>query len=251
VLHLQIVSTAIASLFTLFSVGMAGNTIYLAMHNLTTVETLDRGRRLYHLAIRVNSKDLQTMASRKSQQSSGFEQGPWVHTISYPLQPARSSQTHSPDAATDSVASDSAMPSIPGPERPQEEKTFAILRTYPGDNPWDLGVLNNMKQILGNSYIDWLLPFQYPPIYRHERGDQEYPFGPVVDRLKQEVGISADLSNARRRTGRQRKRRQRAIDDYDGSDLNQSDRSRRRRRKRRRRRESVSVEQSANEAQHP
>ncbi|KIV91288.1 hypothetical protein PV10_05843 [Exophiala mesophila] len=68
-------------------------------------------------------------------------------------------------------------------------RTFAILETEAGANPFDLGSFANFKQVMGNSLFDWLLPLRAPPLTDHSDPTGFYQFGPVLKSLRQEVGI--------------------------------------------------------------
>ncbi|KAL9086274.1 MAG: hypothetical protein Q9165_007189 [Trypethelium subeluteriae] len=86
---------------------------------------------------------------------------------------------------------------------PSQSKTFAIIQTSPGDNPWDLGLYENLKNVMGDRWWDWLLPLKYSPLCDHKSGTSEFPFGPVVDSLKKENGLS--LAGSKVRTRRRRR----------------------------------------------
>lgn len=67
---------------------------------------------------------------------------------------------------------------------------FAILRSQPGENPFDLGdPIQNLKQVMGHTLWDWLLPLRVAPCVYHSSTVSAYPMGPVVERLKREAGI--------------------------------------------------------------
>ena len=69
-------------------------------------------------------------------------------------------------------------------------QTYAIIRTEPGANPWDLGsYYENFKSVMGNYWWDWLLPLRHSPCCCHQNEASEFPFGPVVDRLKRKYGL--------------------------------------------------------------
>jgi palmitoyltransferase len=38
--------------------------------------------------------------------------------------------------------------------------TFAIVETSPSANPYDIGILGNWKQVMGNKWWEWVLPFK-------------------------------------------------------------------------------------------
>lgn len=245
-----IVATGIGGLFSLFSVGMAGNTIHLAFQNITTVETLDRARRFCHLAVFVNARELEAIITARSARSSNDAPSPYETTITYPLQPAPPRTSTERNSTTDDRVSE---PSRTGPALPsssREPRTFAVLRTHSGDNPWDLGPFSNWKQIMGARFVDWFLPIKHSPMCRRDRSDFEYPFGPVVDRLKREAGIPPAISTIRDR--KTRRRHSSVTRDSVNNSLSHSDsdHSRRRRRKRHRRRRSTREGHDASDATH-
>lgn len=94
---------------------------------------------------------------------------PWEGTITYPL------YTTTPTTTSGTVA--------PPP------RTFAILRTRPGMNPWDLGAGMNWRQVMGHSIWDWLVPLRRSPCASHTDIRSFYPLGRDVERLKEEAGL--------------------------------------------------------------
>jgi palmitoyltransferase len=84
-----------------------------------------------------------------------------------------------------------------GPEQPQDSaeskpayvRNFTILQTDAGDNPWDLGIIRNLKSVLGDRYLDWVLPIKYSPCTKHDRTDGHFEFGAVLQKLKQRAGV--------------------------------------------------------------
>ncbi|KAL8676654.1 MAG: hypothetical protein Q9186_006853 [Xanthomendoza sp. 1 TL-2023] len=100
-----------------------------------------------------------------------------------------------------------------GPD-PTSTRTFAILHSKPGENPWDLGYIRNFKAVMGEHWYDWILPIKRSPCTNHDRLDCEFETGPVVERMKREAGIDApspsetiDGKSRRHRRRRQRRRR--------------------------------------------
>jgi palmitoyltransferase len=70
----------------------------------------------------------------------------------------------------------------------QAKRTFAILTTNPGDNPWDLeSRLLNFKTVMGTKAWDWFLPIRESPCCNHEHSESRYALGPTVDLLKAKV----------------------------------------------------------------
>lgn len=163
-----------SAVFFFFSVGMAGSTIQLALKNFTTIENLNRTSQVYHLAVHVKTPDS------------------YFHTITY--QPSGPPVIRPPPTPVEELTEPASAPSVNAstilpPDSPNA-RSYAILRTNPGDNPWDIGPLANLRSILGDKWHDWLLPFKYSPICRHRHGDDsEFPFGPLVEELKAAAGI--------------------------------------------------------------
>jgi len=81
------------------------------------------------------------------------------------------------------------LPQDPAETKPVHVRNFMILQTDAGDNPWDLGVVRNLKSVLGDRYLDWMLPIKYSPCTKHDRTDGHFEFGPVLQKLKQRAGI--------------------------------------------------------------
>ncbi|EOD51004.1 Palmitoyltransferase pfa5 [Neofusicoccum parvum] len=132
------------ALFTLFAVGIFGNTFFLTMRNLTTVEALNRGNAVYNISILITP----AWCLRNNDEQYPFR------TTTYPGAPGA---------------------------------LYAILMTKPGDNPWDLGGFKNLKSVMGESIIDWFLPFKFSPCTNHDRQDAEFEMGPVVEWVKKDA----------------------------------------------------------------
>ena len=148
------------------------NSFNLALRNLTTIESLDKRYRTYFLAISISVDTL-----RRAEQSQ-------IHTVTYPFLPR------------DSAGNGSARREKTSRAILHEPRTFAIVETKPGDNPWDLGFSANVRSVMGDSWYDWLLPLKYSPSCDHHNDISEFPYGNVVERLKKENGlVPADLSS--------------------------------------------------------
>ena len=160
-----------ASMFELFTAGLTLSSLQFVFINTTSVENLSRKVKVYNLAIYM---------PRPPDPLSN----PPFRTITYPLtQPG-----------------DSSSPS--GPTR-----TFAILHTKPGENPWDLGPFGNFKQVMGEHWYDWVLPIKYSPLSNHDSGESDFVLGPVVQRLREEAGIALPQGESGRKSGRRKHRR--------------------------------------------
>lgn len=140
-------------MFGLFTLGMTGSSLQFVLLNSTTIENLSRHNKVWLLAIHMARPPNPPAAV-------GFS------TISYPL------------------ADTSATQQTSGPT-----KTFAILHSKPGENPWDLGLLKNFKTVLGEHWYDWIIPIKHSPCCNHDRGDSQFPIGAAVSRICESAGI--------------------------------------------------------------
>ncbi|GJN72187.1 DHHC zinc finger protein [Purpureocillium lilacinum] len=154
----------LSALFGFFTFAMALTSLRFIFTNITNIDIL-RKRQQFYLAVRV---------PRHSLKPNNFP------TIVYPLQPwppeppppANALPDHSLAARDD-----------------QAKRVFAILRTEPSQNPWDLGYWRNWKSVMGNSPIEWLLPIKHSPCCNHESMASDYPFGPLLDDLREKHGV--------------------------------------------------------------
>ena len=157
---------------------MTGSSLQFAIVNTTTIENLSRKTIVWTLAIYMPKLP---------------EATPGFRTISYSAGAAPEGSNTQPDHPSRGV------------------RTFAILYTKPGENPFDLGPYQNFKSIFGDYWYDWLLPIRYSPCCNHDRQEGEFAMGPVVQRMRREAGIEfpeeVDEKSHRRRRHRRRRRR--------------------------------------------
>jgi len=162
---------------------MAASSIQLALINCTTVENLTRKTHVWYLAVRVPESYQPPFGgpSGEAPNSTPFR------TVTYPLPQWIPTVTASLlGADTSTSPNDSASKRTnPAP------RTFVVLTSKPGVNPWDLGPLENMKQVLGFRWWDWLLPLKYSPCCNHESQQSVYALGPAVERMRKEAGLSS------------------------------------------------------------
>lgn len=141
--------------------------LHLALLNSSTIESLDRHTKVWTLAILIpRPKDYYNLPP---------DAYPPFPIVSYP----GTTSKISPNASTDTT-----------PEPPRRE--FAILDTHPGENPFDLGnPFANLKEVMGYSVLDWLLPVKNSPCSFHSNQESAFRLGPVVQRMKREAGLDA------------------------------------------------------------
>lgn len=133
---------------------MTGSSLQFLILNSTTIEFLSRHSKVWLLAVHIARPP-------SSPSAIGFS------TISYPLTGATSVQ-----------------------QPASSPKTFAILHSMPGENPWDLGPMENVKSVMGEHVYDWILPLKRSPCSNHDRGDSQFALGPVVERMRIEAGLA-------------------------------------------------------------
>lgn len=158
---------------------MTGSSLQFAIQNTTTIENLSRKTIVWTFALYMPRYP---------------EKTPGYRTISY----SAGATSEGPNAHTDHPS--------------HEVRTFAILYTKPGENPFDLGPYKNFMSVMGDHWYDWLLPIRYSPCCDHDRQEGQFAMGPVVQRMRREAGIELpeevdDEKPQRRRRHRRRRRR--------------------------------------------
>lgn len=150
----------LAALFAFFALGMTVTSGKYIFQNITNIDAL-RSNQEHTLAIRV---PLDTPSTQEY----------W--TVTYPL-PRPEGLTHDHNG---------------NPLAPRDEsarKTFAVVHTLPGENPWDLGPWRNFKQVMGNNVFEWLLPIKHSPCCDQDNMRSDYEMGPLVEELRERYNL--------------------------------------------------------------
>ncbi|KAK7946131.1 Palmitoyltransferase PFA5 [Apiospora aurea] len=147
--------------FGLFTFMMTITSLRYVLLNMTNVDLLGSRTKVYQLAVRIPR---------------GSEGTDRYHVINYPLERPSSSMGHE---ARDALAI----------------RTFAILRTEAGENPWDLGYWENWKEVMGTNIIDWLFPIRRSPCVKHDQTESFYRMGKIVDEVRARHGITPDSAD--------------------------------------------------------
>ncbi|KAI1092006.1 zf-DHHC-domain-containing protein [Rostrohypoxylon terebratum] len=161
----------LASFFGLFTFLMTVTSVRYIFLNMTNVDILGSQRKVHQLAVHVPR---------------GTEATDRYSIITYPLpKPEEETNGHSNDTARPrSVESRGVSPQpnrfSPSSRDDLANRTFAILKTEPGENPWDLGMWKNWQSVMGTNVLDWILPFRRSPLVNHESHDSFYPMGQVL-----------------------------------------------------------------------
>ena len=214
----------LSALFFLFSAGMSGSSLQLAIINSTTVENLSRRSKTWYVAVRIprsqearpvgNQQALMTITYPRPLGEQQLLQDRYV-ALSAPVpDPNTGTPKHGPDSreaheprspADQSPTSPST--GLPPPTHQTEQHLFAILASQPGENPFDLGPLANLKEVLGYRYRDWILPIKPSPCADHSSGVSLFKMGEVVRRMKEDAGLEEAHANRKHRRHRRRRGR--------------------------------------------
>ncbi|KAJ9196101.1 hypothetical protein DTO164E3_6231 [Paecilomyces variotii] len=159
-----LVVLGVSCFFGLFASGMTLSSLQLAMNNLTTIENIGHKTKVWTLAVHI-PRPHDIGIDPETQWAATFP------TVTYPA--PRSS------------------PLLRGQDSKSEDRrVFAILRTQPGENPWDLGsYMKNLQQVMGYTVADWLLPLKQSPCADHSSLESAFALGPAIQKLKREAGL--------------------------------------------------------------
>ncbi|KFZ11454.1 hypothetical protein V502_07538 [Pseudogymnoascus sp. VKM F-4520 (FW-2644)] len=164
---------AVSGFFGLFTFGMTCSSLQFVFANLTTIENLSKKRRAWLLAVLIPPT------------FSLPQQGNYPHiTYPLPLPPSEKSSSTAPSspasAPHDEIVSE---PEALSERDARATRTFAILQFAVGRNPWDLGAVGNWKSVMGNNFLDWVLPITQSPCRNHESHESQFETGRWVEEL--------------------------------------------------------------------
>ncbi|KAK3215694.1 hypothetical protein GRF29_8g821737 [Pseudopithomyces chartarum] len=136
----------LGGILMMFSAGMFFMTFWNQSINFTTIETLQRGG-VYNIAMRT------TQRTRPSSHGS-----------------RRNSSTQA----------NGEKPNVLKEVKLDDGREYVVFQTQPFVNPWDIGSKDNLRSIMGNGIIQWLLPFQKSPCIRHDDVRGEFGWSRAV-----------------------------------------------------------------------
>ncbi|KAI0138040.1 zf-DHHC-domain-containing protein [Hypoxylon sp. NC0597] len=161
----------LGAFFGLFTFLMTVTSMRYTFLNMTNVDELGARSKVYQLAVRVPR---------------GTESTDKFTTVTYPL-PKPGEATNGRVNGTARSRAVESRGSSPLPNQSSTSardelatRTFAILKTEPGENPWNLGMRRNWQTVMGTNVFDWMLPIRRSPCVNHESHDSFYPMGPVL-----------------------------------------------------------------------
>ncbi|KAJ9155370.1 Palmitoyltransferase [Pleurostoma richardsiae] len=171
-----VVALAIAGFFGLFVFTMAATAFRFIFLNLTNVDILRYKMKVHQLAVRVPT---------------GTQPTAEYGTITYPL-------PH-PAPATNGTPGNSRQSLVPVGRDALAIRTFAIVRTDRGENPWDLGLYRNWVSVMGPNVLDWILPIRESPCVYYDSKVSMYEMGPLYRALRARYGLE-DVSDGKEGT---------------------------------------------------
>lgn len=172
-----IVGLVLSSLFGFFSVTMTITALRFAFQNITNVD-LFRKNQTFRLAVRVPT------GTRSTDKFTTI-----TYPLSFPGEDSRAPGTAHSNGIDQSDGAGSIATNRIAPRDQRAKRTFAILQTQSGENPWHIGYLENFKSVMGDSVLEWLLPLRHSPCTRHDSMVSDYQFGPLVEQLKKRYGL--------------------------------------------------------------
>lgn len=169
----------IGGFFGLFTFMMTLTSWRYIATNMTNIDMLGAKSRVYQLAVRI---------PRGSQPNERYQ------TVSYPLPGPGNLTNGQPDNILPNGqtqydgAAESRNPKASGRDA-LATRTYAILKTEPGENPWDLGVWHNWQAIMGTNVLDWFIPLGRSPCVNHDSQESYYRMGPIMRDIRARNGI--------------------------------------------------------------
>jgi palmitoyltransferase len=163
----------LAGFFGLFTSGMTMTAWWYIFTNMTNIDSINFRRKTYHLAVRVPLGSPATDRYR-------VVNYPWQYGPPPPPPGSEQQQGNEPSAA--------AMP-------PPPTRTYAIIETAQGQNPWHLGYYQNFKEVMGDNPLDWFLPIRRSPLLNHDGHESFYRLGQAFRDICRENGIRAPAEN--------------------------------------------------------
>jgi palmitoyltransferase len=148
---------------------MSITSLQFAILNVTSIENLSRKTKVWTLAVYMPHPPPPSIIAS-------------FQTITYPLNYLHAS-----------------------PSKNTTARTFAILHSKPGENPFYLGKYKNFQSVMGYGFLDWVLPLRYSPCCDHSSDESAFALGPAVQRMRKDAGINDSMSKGRRHRRRSRR----------------------------------------------
>ncbi|KAI4604331.1 palmitoyltransferase pfa5 [Pestalotiopsis sp. 9143b] len=159
---------AIGGFFGLFTFLMTTTSWRYIATNMTNVDMIGARKKVYQLAVRI---------PRNAQGGDKYQ------TVTYPLP--------QPGEIYGATFNGAEQPPRIVQRDDLAHRTFAILKTESGENPWDLGMWRNWQEIMGHNVLDWFLPIRKSPCVIHDNDESYYRMDKMLQSIRARYGIDA------------------------------------------------------------
>ena len=203
-----IVALGLTGFFVFFTLGIVFNTLNMLLKNVTSIEAINAESKTLLLAVvlppEFSAEKLSDEAAAPGEGphgSSGESERPLTSDLDDPahsnyfsrskrMPPIRRLARSRYWKGTVTYPLAGMLPTDRPPLPAPTSRTFAILETPPGLNPWDLGSSSwNLAAVLGYRWYDWFLPFRHSPCCDHQSRVSFYAMGPQFVDFLEEVGL--------------------------------------------------------------
>jgi palmitoyltransferase len=207
-----VVVIGLSGFFCFFTFGLNLMSFQLTLKDLTTIENIDAGKRSMFLAVllppELQNRPLPSFLPPAAPRTttppsrSGDSERPLTSEIDDPShtsyftnndRSSRSRKQSKDDPAASYWQGTIVYPLYLPPDRPPlpapEPRTFAIMRTPPGMNPWDCGAYYNFRSVFGKYPHDWILPLRYSPCTKHNTNISQYAMGWEFEQLLEDARL--------------------------------------------------------------
>lgn len=133
--------------------------------NMTNVDALSSRSKVYQMAVR---------APRGTVSTDKFS------VVTYPLPKEDEEEEQRNGRFNGDMGAGNRSGAGPARRDDLATRTFAVLKTEPGENPWDIGIWRNWQTVMGTNIFDWFLPIRKSPCANHDSHESFYPMGHVM-----------------------------------------------------------------------
>lgn len=170
----------LAGFFGLFACGMTLSSLQMAFQNLTTIENLGRNTKVWVLAALIPKINRFTSTTNTAMDVQSPKPSMPSYAFPFPTITFEVGKGTSPPPVYH-------QPNTSFTIQPAT-RTFAILSLEAGRNPFDLGPWGNIQQIMGYTFLEWLLPIRYSPCADHSSPESAYAMSPEIRKMRLSLG---------------------------------------------------------------
>lgn len=218
-----VVVLGLGGFFAIFTFGLALTSMQLILQNVSTVENIDARKRTMYIAVLLppelqRQSALPPSPAQTASRSAGSDlplrseiDDPSHQSYFSSERPTRA-RRRSRDELTASIWQGTITYPLQSDDK-AERRTFAVLKTIPGTNPWNLGLVHNFQSVFGTTLHEWLLPYARSPCTDHSSHISRYAFGWEFEQLLTDAQLITppdfvkDMVNGKKENRRKKKRK--------------------------------------------